>query len=225
MDISWFMRCLNESIARQANQEDDCQGRFWQGRFKSQALLDETALLTCMVYVDLNPIRAGICKTPESSEFTSIHERLLSDKHTQNNKTKPITTKAPNAVKTMSEDKEPIPPASLFPFVGTLNQQSNSKPGIEFKQADYFTLVDWTGRQVRKDKSGAIPANILSILDRLQINENEWLNTVNHYGRRFYRIVGPVDLIRKISKKINRNWFKGLFQCERLYKKHYASVS
>jgi hypothetical protein len=77
--LSWFMSYLNEPLARQANREDGCKGRFWEGRFKSQRLLDETAILACMVYVDLNPVRAGIANDVELANHTSLAHRLSRD--------------------------------------------------------------------------------------------------------------------------------------------------
>lgn len=76
-DLSWYLRLLNESISRRANAEDDCRGRFWEGRFKSEALLDLPAVISAMIYVDLNPVRAGMVATLDASSNTSIRERLV----------------------------------------------------------------------------------------------------------------------------------------------------
>jgi len=115
--LSWFMRFLNEAIARAANAEDDCTGRFWEGRFKCQALLDEAAVLACMVYVDLNPIRAGVAEALEDSDFTSIQRRLRAMKS--------------GAVR---------PDAPLRPMTGT------GTCGPEMTLQAYVELVSRTGR-------------------------------------------------------------------------------
>ncbi len=76
--LSWFMRCLNEPIARRANADDDVRGHLWEARFKCQALLDDHAVLAAMAYVDLNPVRAGIANGIEDSDYTSVQKRLQS---------------------------------------------------------------------------------------------------------------------------------------------------
>ncbi|MEM7252017.1 MAG: hypothetical protein AAF493_11370 [Pseudomonadota bacterium] len=80
--LSWFMRFINELIARRANREDGCKGRFWEGRFFSSALLDEAAVVSAMTYADTNPTRAGIATSPADAAHTAIQRRhLKDDKH------------------------------------------------------------------------------------------------------------------------------------------------
>jgi len=182
--ISWFMRVVNEFIAIKANREDKCTGRFWEGRFKSQALLDETAVLTCMAYVDLNPIRAGLSTTPETSDFTSIQTRL---------NRKPT--------------KSLITPKSLLPFAK--DKMKNNDVYIPITKAAYFELVDWTGRCIRNDKRGAIPHNVAPILDRININEHEWLRQTQYFEARFKRVAGSWQSIKLAAKRFGKSWFQG----------------
>lgn len=75
-DISWFMRALSEPIARMANCQDQCTGRFWEGRFKALRIVDEAGLLACSMYVDLNPVRAALAALPEQATHTSVYDRF-----------------------------------------------------------------------------------------------------------------------------------------------------
>ncbi len=152
--VSWFMRCLNEYIARRANKEDDCTGRFWEGRFKSQALLDDAALLSCMAYVDLNPVRAGISATLDESEFTSIQARI-------------------RGAASGNNDSTECPTPGLMPFQAG-PEGNREPPALPIGLRDYIELVDWTGRIVRADKMGFIPQESPSALSNLNLNQTQW---------------------------------------------------
>ncbi len=194
-DLSWYMRCLNEAIARQANAEDQCTGRFWEGRFRSQALLDEAALLSCMAYVDLNPIRAGLRKTLQDSEFTSIQERLsLYASKSQGTKAK----------------------RWLLP----LNREAQGRGTVQripIDQTDYFALVDWTGRTIRDEKRGAIPESVTPILDTLGVDQQNWVSNTQHFGKRFYRGIGPISQLRQLAINVGQRWIQGHAQVSVFY--------
>jgi REP element-mobilizing transposase RayT len=162
--ISWFMRCLNQPIARQANLEDDCTGKFWESRFTSQALKSEEALLSCMAYVDLNPVRAGIADRPENSSHTSIRERLQSEFNLQQ------AIDDQTQCGDLLDFRTTLKP--LLPFEHRLVNETQT--GILFNFKEYLALIDWTGRIIRDDKRGHIDSNTPSILTRLQITAEQW---------------------------------------------------
>jgi len=173
--LSWFMKCLNEPIARQANKEDNCTGHFWESRFKSQALLSEEALLSCMAYVDLNPIRAAMASTPETSDHTSIKERI-----------KPVFD-AEIAVQGQVEQgvlrhfRLPVKP--LLAFEGDIKQEEQL--GILFDFNAYLRLVDYTGRAINPKKRGHIPNHLPDILQRLSLDHNNWLEQATQFEKQY----------------------------------------
>lgn len=180
-DISWFMRCLNESIARQANAEDNCKGRFWEGRFKSQALLNEQAVLSCMIYVDLNPVRAGLSDSLDESEFTSITQRIKAFSLSVD---KQKTTENSQSSECSGSDDSPSL-IKLMDFVG-----GQQKEGIPYTFMDYLELADWTGRAIRNDKKGFIPDKEPKILHKLDLSPNIWLKTIAQFSEHFYSHLG-----------------------------------
>jgi REP element-mobilizing transposase RayT len=200
IDVSWFMRCLNEYLARRANAEDQCTGRFWQGRFQSQALLDEAGLLTAMTYVDLNPIRAGIAATPEESEFTSIYERIQAYKAAST-----TTTAASEHVQTRR----------LFPF---RDQAAPPRPAIPLTLRDYLQLVDWTGRSVRSGSIGEIDSDAPSILDRLMIDSLVWQDAMRVRGNVFGRALGRLDRMRLHAQALAQSRIKGMTRAQELFR-------
>ncbi|MBU2552133.1 MAG: hypothetical protein KKB20_27230 [Proteobacteria bacterium] len=181
--VSWFMRCLKEYVARKANREDGCKGRFWEGRFHCQALLDDSALLACMAYVDLNPIRAGVAETPEQSEYTGILDRIQA----------------------RASGKDDI---WICPFVD--EKQGGAWGVLPMDRDEYLALVDWTGREIREGKRGAIPPHLSDILDRLSINQTRWPNTAQDYGGLFHRIVGRAEAMMDRARFLGKRWLGGL---------------
>jgi len=198
--ISWFMKVLNEKIARQANKEDDCTGHFWQARFKSQALLDEQAVLSCMAYIDLNPVRAAMANTPENSDHTSIQLRIKAwkDGLLAHNK----------ADSDLQDHHEDLQPKSLMPFAG--NPRQPMPFGLKCNLIDYIELIDWTGRQIREDKRGAINERIPPILNRLQISPTHWQTLTTEFESRFKGIAGSALSIKEKRARFgltrNQNW-------------------
>ncbi|NDV92881.1 transposase, partial [Alteromonas sp. 345S023] len=188
-DISWFMRALNEYIARAANKEDDCTGHFWEGRFKSQALLDESALAACMAYVDLNPVRAKVAKTPETSDHTSIQYRI-------------------NAARVGKTPKR------LMPFVGNSNQAMPQ--GLPFTLPDYLQLVDITSRYIHPNKRGKVDHSLPIILERLNIEHEQWLTLTTQFETCFKQAAGKVVHLEQYAHNQHQQRVQGRQNARRL---------
>jgi hypothetical protein len=230
--LSWFMGRLNEFIARAANKEDDVKGRFWESRFKCQALLDDAAIASCMVYVDLNPIRAGLAATPEESDFTSLQERIRSwrkDTKTEDSastQSPDIRSASPRTDISIPENAgESLKPSAEYgstsgyslhadtysaDWLCPLSSDSGRRGILQMTPAEYFDLVDQSGRMMRSGKRGAIDADLMPILLRIGANPDAWLETVSNFGSRFRLAAGLITNLRNFANQLGRRWIMGV---------------
>jgi len=132
-----------------------------------------------MAYVDLNPIRAVMAKTPETSDYTSIKQRVgqLKAKH-----------------------KKLHPASKLYKFAG--NTRAKMPQGLPFLLKDYMKLVDETGRIMRDDKRGFINNNTPPILKRLNIEPENWLYLTKNFESKLKGLVGSVTKLKQACIKL-----------------------
>lgn len=186
--LSWMMKLIKERIAKRANREDGCRGHFWEQRFHSSKLADQAALLSCLVYIDLNPIRAKMADRPESSDYTSVRERICArQQHLQAAGLIPDPASREDAVAPALRailDGGPEHGLWIAPIahcvVGHPDAADAPRP---ISLDDYLELVDTTGRIIRGDKRGHIPAHLLPILQRLDLDVDAWLALMRSHGR------------------------------------------
>ena len=205
-DISWWMRLLCQHVAQRANRETKETGRFWESRFKAVRLLDESALLACVAYVDLNPIRAALVETIESSDYTSAKKRLEAllmdtvDDRTQANsvppQARPDRSLAPVQVDERNDELGPRP--------STTGTRCSEKGFLNMSTAEYLELLDWTARELVAGKRGATPEHLPPLLERVGLKPSSWLELVSRFGELFHNVAGPPRVIAQI-RSLRRN--------------------
>lgn len=194
--LSWFMSRLNEPLAKQSNKEENCTGSFWEGRYSAQALLDEAAVLSCMAYVDLNPVRAKITEKLDESKQTSIKKRLDEIRQIE------------------SIDVQ----AKLDSAISAISNQLNSKK-LSMSSKSYIELVEWTGQSITYPNKAAMPTSISSCLKQLNLQQNHWLKQLEHFEKHYCHVIGPIELIKKKANQLEKRCMKGMSAAKLLYEK------
>jgi REP element-mobilizing transposase RayT len=222
-DLSWFMRVLNESIARRANAEDGVTGRFWEGRFKSQALMDEQAILVAMTYVDLNPIRAQMADTPEMSDYTSVAERIAklvpAPSATEPEKPRPEQSTATPILPLRTEGHlAQLPVQALMPFDAT----ARLRTAIPFGFEDYLNLIETTGRCIRADKRGFIAESTPCLLTRLNIEPERFIDCATRLMAQFGSAVGAPAQLTELCVARQVKYLRGMTAARSMFERKVA---
>ena len=210
-DISWWMRFLSQKIAQRANREDCENGKFWQARYRAVRLLDETAILACAAYVDLNPIRAAMAETIESSDYTSGQQRAIA-LQAEVNEQSSLEHAVGKTSKPIAQSLSPLTIYELKDAIGacchTAGYRASDKGFLTMSVASYLDLLDWTARELRSDKRSATPASAAPIFERLGIDANTWCELTRDFGKLFSTVAGTPKVIESTRSRRRHQRYK-----------------
>ena len=200
------MRLLCQYVGQRANRETQETGKFWESRFKAVKLLDEAALLACSAYVDLNPIRAGIAKTLEESEYISAHHRLqaMIDE---------AETKGDRRSNSSPKDAflSPIRNDELRDAIGANlakdNCRASDKGFLNMSRAEYLCLLDETARH-QKDGKRASSKDLPSLLERVGMHTETWFCLIENFGQLFYHVAGEPHRIATERTRLQKRRYR-----------------
>ena len=103
-----------------------------------------------------------------------------------------------------------LPPVRLVARSGGgLRARASDQGFLPIDTQKYVMLLDWTGREIRENKCGAIPDNLAPILDRLGLDRSNWVKTVREFGRMFKQAAGRASSLARAAPRCSRRWFQG----------------
>ena len=228
-NISWWMRLLCQNFGQRANAEDRASGKFWESRYRAVRLLDDTALLACATYVDLNPIRAGIAETLPASDHTSIQRRLQALVATTAAMTptatgdEPVMTPPADVGVPSTASETPCPQLadaflsplaidelgdSLGPCPSDGGRRCSDKGFLPLSIQDYALLLDWTARQRVAGKRGVTPASLPPVLHQLGLAAESWCQLVGRFGELFFCVAGQPTVIDSARSRLRQRRFR-----------------
>jgi hypothetical protein len=154
----------------------------------------------------------------ETSEFTAAFEGIARQQVAVGaTESAPLADGGAHAESAPERDAwlSPVPDADVraatASVVPTASAQRASDRGfLSITLDEYLELLDWTWRQVRADKRGAIRADLRPILERLHINADAWIDTIDRFGRAFRRVVGRVSSVAALASARGRHWYQGV---------------
>jgi len=202
-DVAWWMRLLCQNIGTRANQEDKQVGKFFQGRYRAVRILDEESLLACAAYVDLNPIRAALAETLESSQYTSVQRRIQAlEQAASSPASQGKSVDSFLSPLTINEQND-----SIGACANQTRQRCSDKGFLSMSIVDYLELLDASARLVRPDKTGYTPGDVAPIFQRLNLDPDTWKMQIKDFGRLFANVAGKPKDVYEMRSLISKRRF------------------